>query len=113
MTLAEAIETRHLASIAGLVGERTTLLTTRLCRVLLIPSPMPGWSASATCRCRVKYRWCTTGCGSLMNCWSAAAMSCRSGGNRSRRVSYSYNRMGVLELNSITALAARLMILRE
>jgi magnesium chelatase family protein len=32
MTLAEAIETTRIHSVAGLTGDRTTFVTTRLCR---------------------------------------------------------------------------------
>jgi hypothetical protein len=34
MTLAEAIDTRHIHCIAGLTGDRTAFVTTRSCRTI-------------------------------------------------------------------------------
>jgi magnesium chelatase family protein len=42
MTLAEALETTRLHSVAGLTGHRTVLVTTRPCRAPIIPSRMRG-----------------------------------------------------------------------
>jgi magnesium chelatase family protein len=62
MTLAEAIETMRIHSVAGLTGDRTALVTTRPCRALHHTSsdmsliggghiPMPGglsrWAATS------------------------------------------------------------------
>ena len=48
----------------------------------------------------------------LDECPSFAAMSWRSCANRSRRVSYTYNFAGVLNLNLLGTLAVRLMSVR-
>jgi Magnesium chelatase, subunit ChlI len=71
--LAEALETTRIHRVAGLTGDRTTLVTTRPFR--------------APHHCRVRGRSRTTGCASWMNCRSSAAMSSRSCGNRSKMVS--------------------------
>src|SRR5262245_47326103 len=57
MTLAEAIETTRIHSVAGLTGDRTTLVTTRPCRAPITPSRTRGGSAGATGRCRARGRW--------------------------------------------------------
>jgi hypothetical protein len=105
MPLAEAVETTRIHSVAGRSGDRTTLVTTRPCRaphhtisdVSLIGGghvPMPG-----------EVRGTTTLCASWMSCRSAGVMSWRAGDNRSRRVSYTDNLAGVLDLASLIALA--------
>ena len=48
----------------------------------------------------------------LDKCPSFDAMSWRSCGNRSRRVSYTYNLAGVLNLNILATFAARLLTLK-
>jgi hypothetical protein len=62
--------------------------------------------------CREKCRWPTTVCSSWMNCPSSDARSWRSCASRSRRVSYTYNLTGVLNLNLLETLAVRLLSLR-
>jgi magnesium chelatase family protein len=52
MTLAEAIETTRIHSVAGLTGDRTAWVTTRPCRHPTTPARMRGGSAGATCRCQ-------------------------------------------------------------
>ena len=42
MTLAEAIETTRIHSVAGLTGARTALVTIRPCRAPTTPSRMRG-----------------------------------------------------------------------
>jgi hypothetical protein len=50
MTLTQAIETTRIHSVAGLTGDRTTLVTARPCRAPTIPSRTLGGSAGATSR---------------------------------------------------------------
>jgi magnesium chelatase family protein len=42
MGLAEALETTRLHSVAGLMGDRTALVTTHPCRTPITPSWMSG-----------------------------------------------------------------------
>ena len=100
--------TAHVRRVAGLTGDRTALVTTRPCRAPhqtisdagLIGGghvPMPGEVSLAH-----------HGVLFLDELPSSAAMSWRSCANRSRRVSYTYNFAGVLDVNVFAALAARL-----
>jgi hypothetical protein len=81
MTLAEAIETTRIHSVAGLTGDRTALVTARPCRaphhtisdVGLIGGQVP----------RARCRWRTTACAAWMHGPSADGMSSRSCASRS------------------------------
>jgi hypothetical protein len=108
MPLAEDIETTYIHRVAGLTGDRTTLVTTRPFRAPhhtisdagLIGGghvPMPGDVSLAH-----------NGVLLLDDGPSSAAMSWRSCANRSRRVSSKYNFAGVFNLNVFVTLAARL-----
>ena len=65
------------------------------------------------CRCRVRRHWRTTGCSSWVNCRNSAARSWRSCASRWRRVSYTYNLAGVLNLTTLTALALRVRAVKD
>jgi hypothetical protein len=109
MTLAEALETTRIHSVAGLTGDRTALVTTRPCRAPHQPISDVGLIGGGMCRGPARCRWLTRACASWMNGPSSAAMSWRSCANRSRRVSQEYNFAGVLNLHAFVGLAARLM----
>jgi magnesium chelatase family protein len=61
VTLAEAIETTRIHNVAGLTGDRTALVITRLCRAPHHTISDVGLIVRATCRCRERCRWPTTG----------------------------------------------------
>ena len=113
MTLAEAIETTRIHRVAGLTGDRTALVTTRPFRAPhhtisdagLIGGghvPMPGEVSLAH-----------HGVLFLDELPEFRRHVLRSCGNRSRRVSYTYNFAGVLDLNTFAALALRVMTVRD
>jgi hypothetical protein len=98
LTLAEAIETTRLHRVAGLTGDRTALVTTRLCRaphhtisdVGLIGGgqvPMPGDVSRGT-----------MACSSWMCGRRAAATGAKGGASPSRMASHLSNRSGGLDL---------------
>jgi hypothetical protein len=112
MTLADAIDTTCLHRVAARTGERTAFATTHPCRaphhtishVGLIGGghlPTPGEGARAP-----------TAGAAWMNCRSASGMSSRSCDNHLRRVSYTYNLTGVLDLNFLASFAVRLLSFR-
>jgi Magnesium chelatase, subunit ChlI len=92
MTLAEAMETTCIHSVAGLTGDRTALVTTRPFRA----PPHTISDAGLIGEGQVPMegdvcRWPTMACSFWMSSPSAAAMSWKCCGNRSRRVLYTYN----------------------
>jgi Magnesium chelatase, subunit ChlI len=108
MRLAEALETTCLQRVAGRTGALTALVTSSPCRappqtisaVGLIAGghvPLPGEVLRAHHGVLI---W--------MNSHRSGAMCWRSCASRSRRVSYTYNFAGVLDLNVFATLAARL-----
>src|SRR4029450_771251 len=109
MTLAEALETTRIHRVAGLTGDRTAWVKTRPCRAPHHTISDAALIGGTTGRCRGTCRGPTMVCSSWMHGPSAAAMSWRSCANRSRRVSYTYNFTGVLNLHAFVALASRLM----
>jgi Magnesium chelatase, subunit ChlI len=111
MTLTEAIETTRIHRVASLTGDRTAFVTTRPCCAPHQTLSDAGLIGGGTCRCRARCRWPTMACSSWMNCPSAAVMSWRSCANRSRRVSYSYNLAGVINLCDLVSLANRRLTL--
>jgi hypothetical protein len=84
-------------------------MTTHPCRAPHHTISDAGLIGGATCRCRATCRGPTMACAFWMHGPSAAAVSSRSYGSRSRMVSYTYNLAGVLNLHAFVALAARLM----
>jgi magnesium chelatase family protein len=56
MTLAEAIETTQIHSVAGLTGDRTAWVTTRPCRAPYQTISGVGLIVGGTCPCRAKCR---------------------------------------------------------
>jgi magnesium chelatase family protein len=62
MTLAEAIETTRIHSVAGLIGDRTALVTTRPFRDPHHTIANGGLIGGARCRCRTTCCWRPTGC---------------------------------------------------
>ena len=113
MTLAEAIETTRIHGVAGLTGDRTALVTTRPFRARqhtisdagLIGGgqvPMPGEVSLAH-----------HGGLFLDELPEFRRHVLEVLRQPLRRVSYTYNFAGVLDLNSFAALAARVMISRE
>jgi hypothetical protein len=107
MTLAEAVETTRIHRVAGLTGDRTALVTTRPFRAPYHTISDAGLIGAATCPCRAKCHWPTMACSFSMNCPSSAAMCWRCCGNRWRRVTCTYNFVGVLDVNLFATLAAR------
>jgi hypothetical protein len=60
MSLAEALETTRIHSVAGLTGARTAVVTTRPCRVPHHTVSDVGGSGAARCNGRATCRWRTT-----------------------------------------------------
>src|SRR5262245_3389960 len=108
MTLAKALETTRLHSVAGLTGDRTALVTTRPFRAQHHPISDSGGSVGARCRCRARCRWHTTASSSWMGCRSSGGMGSRSCASRSRTASYTYNFTHVINLCDLVGLATRL-----
>jgi hypothetical protein len=100
MTLAEAMEPTCIHSIAGLTGDRTALLvTTRPFRAP--PHTISGAGLIDEGQVPMEgdvCRWPTMACSFWMSSPSAAAMSWKCCGNRSRRVLYTYNLAGAFNL---------------
>jgi hypothetical protein len=88
MTLAEAIETTRIHSVAGLTGDRTALVTARPFRAPHHMISDVGLIGGAKCRRRARCRWPTAACSCWVHPRRAAAMSWRCGGNRSRKESW-------------------------
>jgi hypothetical protein len=83
VALAEALETTHIHSVAGLTGDGTAVVTTRRAAPPTTPSRTPGRSAGATGGGRARCHARTTGCSSWMHGRRAAATPWPSCGNRS------------------------------
>jgi hypothetical protein len=109
MTLAEAMETTRIHRVIVLTSALTAWVTTRPCRAPHHTISDAGLIGGGHVPMPARCRWPTMACSAWMHGPSSAAMSWRSCGNRSRRVSYTYNLAGVMNLDAFVTLAARLM----
>jgi hypothetical protein len=78
-----------------------------------IPSRTRGGSAAATCRGRARSHSRTTGCSSWTHGRRSAATSWGACDNHWRRVAYSYNLAGVLDLKAFAGFALQMMAVRD
>jgi hypothetical protein len=108
LTLAEAIETTRLHSVAGLTGARTALVTTRPCRAPHHPLSEAGLIGIGGCRGRGRCRGPTTASCCWMSGRSSVAMASTCCVNRSSTASRIYHFPGVIELTALATLAARI-----
>jgi hypothetical protein len=113
VTFPEALDTTRLHRVAGLTGDRTTLVTTRPCRAPHHTAPMWGGSAAVRSRGRARDRGRTLACAFWMHGPSAHATSWTCCGSHLRRVFYKYNLPHVLNFKAVTDLALRVMAGRD
>jgi energy-coupling factor transporter ATP-binding protein EcfA2 len=111
MTLAEAIETTRIHSVADRTGDRTACVTTRPFRAPHHTISGVGLIGGGQIPCPGRCRWRTTVCSSWMKGPSAAAMSLECYASPSRRVSQAYNLPHVIDLVVLAALTARVKAL--
>jgi hypothetical protein len=105
----EAISTTPIHRVAGLTGDRTALVTTLSFRAPNHTISDAGLIGGGHVPRPGEVSLAQTACSFWMNCRSAAAMSSRSCGNRSRIVSQEYDLPHVIDLAALTVLAARVL----
>ena len=110
MTLAEALATTCIHSVAGLTGDRTTLVTSRPFRARHHTISHVGLSGEGHVPMPGEVAMTHNDVLSRMNYPSSPAMSSRSCANRSRRISQAYTLLHVVDPAALAAFAALLEV---